>query len=61
MTANDTALIHVDLTQRIDRSDRIQCVHVGSDHGQLTRRMEYSKAHACGPGRTTTTTTVSLL
>jgi hypothetical protein len=50
VTADDTALIHVDLTQRNDRSDRIQCVHVGSDHGQLTGvRMEYSKSHACGP------------
>jgi hypothetical protein len=50
VTASDTALIHVDLTQRTNRSDRIQCVHVGSDNGQLTGvRMEYSKAHGCGP------------
>jgi hypothetical protein len=50
VTASDTALIHVELTQRNHRSDRIQCVHVGSDHGQLTGvRMEYSKAHGCGP------------
>jgi hypothetical protein len=52
VTADDTALIHVELTQRSGRNngDRIQCVHVGSDHGQLTGvRMEYSKAHDCGP------------
>jgi hypothetical protein len=52
VTASDTALIHVDLSQQRSRSngDRIQCVHVGSDSGQLTGvRMEFSKAHDCGP------------
>jgi hypothetical protein len=50
VTASDTALIHVELTQQKTRSDRIQCVHVGSDDGQLTGvRMEYSKAYGCGP------------
>jgi hypothetical protein len=52
VTADDTALIHVDLSQQRSRSngDRIQCVHVGSDDGPLTGvRMEYSKAHDCGP------------
>jgi hypothetical protein len=50
VTASDTALIHVELTQRNARGDRIQCVHVGSDDGQLTGvRMEYSRAHGCGP------------
>jgi hypothetical protein len=50
VTADDAALIHVELTQRKARADRIQCVHVGSDDGQLTGvRMEYSKAYGCGP------------
>jgi hypothetical protein len=49
VTANDTALIHLDIAQRGGRVSNLQCVHVGSDHGQLTGvRMEYSKSHGCG-------------
>jgi hypothetical protein len=50
VTANDTALMHVEVTQRGGRNaDRIQCVHIASETTQLTGvRMEFSKAHSCG-------------
>lgn len=50
VTANNTAIVHLDISQRGGRNaDRIQCVHVGSDSGQLTGvRMEFSKSHSCG-------------
>ncbi len=48
--ANNTALLHAEVSPRGGRnSDRIQCVHVGSDNSQLTGvRMEFSKSHSCG-------------
>jgi hypothetical protein len=50
VTANDTALLHLDIGQRGGRNaDQIQCVHVGSNSSQLTGvRMEFSKSHSCG-------------
>jgi hypothetical protein len=50
VTANNAALIHLDIGQRGGRNaDQIQCAHVGSDTSQLTGvRMEFSKSHSCG-------------